>query len=311
VNNNAKSDSYFTQISKMSTPYPLATYKLIFVGDVMLGRTVMTTSIEAGDFSYPFLNVSERLNEADFTFANLENPIISECPIHTTGFKFCALPEMLDGLLLSGIDMVSLANNHSRNYGAQGVNETKKYLLEKGISYVDTNEPNIRKLDNLTVGLVAFDFTVNMPENDDFMEIYRSSQTVDFLIASIHWGVEYTKSPTTNQRKWAMQMVESGADLIIGHHPHWVQTYECLGADDWTSGEIAIDQKSTFQIPIHARPCVPVYYSLGNFVFDQMWSEETRKGSTLILTINEKGEIVNQEVSNTYMQNWAQPIWVE
>ena len=86
------------------------------------------------------------------------------------------------------------------------------------------------------------------------------------------------------QRDWATFMVEAGADVIAGHHPHWVQEIEY------------IDE-------------VPVYYSLGNFVFDQMWSEETKKGLVVKLTF-EDGEIVNEELLPTYMSFHAQPEFV-
>ena len=105
----------------------------------MLGRTVMTTSLDKNDPIYPFRNVYGRLEEADVVFVNLENPIIANCPRKLTGLVFCADPRMLAGLIFSGIDIVSLANNHTRNYGEKGLTETKKYLTDNGIDYTESS----------------------------------------------------------------------------------------------------------------------------------------------------------------------------
>lgn len=307
-----KSRQKTTTLSNISelhtfTPVPetSSTYKLIFVGDVMLGRTVMTKTLELQDPAYPFLNVSEVLNDADFAFANLENPVVSDCPIHTTGFKFCSPPESLNGLVFSGIDMVSLANNHSRNYGTYGVNETKRLLREEGIKHIDTNEPNFFQIGNLRVSFAAFDFVDKLPSETDYQEIYRTSKESDFTIVSVHWGVEYTANPTTQQKQWSQEMVKNGADLIIGHHPHWVQGGECFDAQNVGTYYEQIDSPD-FSNCKNKR----VFYSLGNFVFDQMWSEETKKGAAVVLTINEDGEVVNQEIRTTYMSSWAQPEFI-
>ena len=134
-------------------------------------------------------------------------------------------------------------------------------------------------------GFLGFDLTVKDLTEANLELIKESDPEVDILIVAVHWGVEYTREPTQLQRSQAAQIVESGADIIAGHHPHWVQISETIEGK-------------------------PVYYSLGNFVFDQMWSEETKKGLAVSLTYRD-GELKKIEEHPTYMKEWAQPEWVE
>lgn len=258
--------------------------RLILTGDVMLGRNVEIMSREVGDFSYPFEKVADRLKNADIVFINLENPIVKNCPTHNSGFTFCATPEMIAGLVFSGVDVVNLANNHSGNYGQVGLNQSVENLAEKEILTTGLGKLITLERDGMIFGFLGFDFTVKSPIKADYELIKSSDSQVDFLIVGVHWGVEYTDKPTESQRIWAKQMVEAGADVIAGHHPHWVQESEFIEGK-------------------------PVYYSLGNFVFDQMWSEETRKGLVVALTFK-GGFLQAQEFFPIYIQNWAQPKFV-
>ena len=88
---------------------------------------VMSRSLSLNDYNYPFLKVADVLKKADLTVGNLENPITENCPIINGGFTFCTKKEMMSGLLLAGIDMVSLANNHTNNYGSVGLTQTKNF----------------------------------------------------------------------------------------------------------------------------------------------------------------------------------------
>ncbi len=258
---------------------------VLLAGDVMLGRTVMEKAQELGDSTYPFAKVADETNSVDIVFVNLENPIIENCPVHTDGYKFCSSKEMVEGLVVSGIDIVTLANNHSSNYGQEGLVETVELLDSKDILSTGLGKLETITVKDTTFGFLGFDLLSNVLKTQDLELIKESSEKVDVLIVGVHWGVEYTDKPIGKQRDWASFMVEKGADVIVGHHPHWVQEIEYI--DD-----------------------VPVYYSLGNFVFDQMWSEETKKGLVVKLTY-EDGEIVNEELLPTYMSFHAQPEFVD
>jgi poly-gamma-glutamate synthesis protein (capsule biosynthesis protein) len=109
---------------------------LVFTGDIMLGRSVMSKSLKAKNPNYPFMNVADLLRGADIVFSNLESPIIDNCPYSDSGFKFCSDPKMIEGLKYAGVDIINLANNHILNYGKEGLIQTKKYLDLNGIKWV-------------------------------------------------------------------------------------------------------------------------------------------------------------------------------
>lgn len=260
---------------------------IMLIGDVMLGRTVTIESLDSQkDPVYPFREVLSEMKNNDLTILNLENPIIDKCPRRNDGMVFCAPPEMLKGLVESGVDAVNLANNHTLNYGSTGLVETKAHLREFGINYFDSKETYIKEVNGVTVGFIGFDksqlanptFT-----SDEEAAIRDISSKVDILVVSLHWGVEYQEKPTEGQRKLAIKTIKLGADIIHGHHPHWVQPTENIEG-------------------------VPVFYSLGNFVFDQMWSQKTREGKVARVVIKEN-KVNSVEEKEIFMDDWARPSW--
>lgn len=269
--------------------------EIILVGDIMLGRSVMTTSLDKNDPNYPFLKVADVLRSADLTVANLENPIIQNCPRKTSGLIFCTDPSLAMGLVYAGVDVVNLANNHTGNYGNAGIEETKGILDQKGIVWVDGSVLKIVEKGGIKFGLLGFERSqLANPELLSVEEqlIQESDKLVDVLIISIHWGVEYQDTALPGVQKLASRLVELGADVIHGHHPHWVQNIQYIKDP----------------ISLHT---VPIYYSLGNFVFDQMWSEKTKQGLMIKLTLDESGKFVKDEKVDVYIENVGQPSWLK
>ena len=269
---------------------------LILGGDVMLGRTVMTKSLDEGNTNYPFEKVGEKIKEADLVYVNLENPIIDNCQRHYEGLIFCALPSMLDGLTNNEINIVNLANNHTLNYGQSGLDETVKHLTERNISYAGLGNLTVKEVKGTKFGFVGYDFL----KDEDYEKfkglVERSDELVDVLVVAAHWGAEYAAEPNKYQKSWAKDLVDLGADVIVGHHPHWVQSSEKIDRPAKSDGS--------------DRAPALVYYSLGNLVFDQMWSTKTREGLVMKLTFKGK-ELVKEEELPIYMDNWAQPEFVE
>jgi len=261
------------------------TTTILLTGDVMLGRTVMTRSLDQNNPEYPLEKVAQTLKSADLVFINLENPIISGCKRDYDSLTFCADPSMIQALTNSGVDIVTLANNHSRNYGEEGLKQTIKLLGENNISATVDGSLVVKKIHDFKFGFMGVDFLTREPDENTFKLIKLNADKVDILIVGVHWGQEYTAEPTASQRLWAKSIADSGASVIVGHHPHWIQTVDHINA-------------------------VPVFYSLGNLVFDQMWSEETRKSLVVKLTY-ENGKLINEEFLPTYIKNWAQPEFVE
>ncbi|MEK7168580.1 MAG: CapA family protein [Patescibacteria group bacterium] len=277
--------------SNQLTKPPIDQTTILFTGDIMLGRSVMGEVIDKNDYLYPFRNVQSFLANADITFVNLENAVINNCPRQYKGsFSFCTTPEITKGLQESGVDVVTLANNHSYNFGIDGFEETKKNLSDLGIKSVGwknleiiEKKPPNGESSGTTFGFLGFDYVTSQKNIESDLNLIKESDSqVDVLIVSPHWGEEYKSMANSLQTTVAKQMVENGADLIIGHHPHWVQNSETIGN-------------------------TPVYYSLGNFIFDQMWSEETKRGLVVKITYDGK-EIVKKEEFKTYIPKIGQPL---
>jgi poly-gamma-glutamate synthesis protein (capsule biosynthesis protein) len=231
------------------------------VGDLGLGRFITSTARDKNDFSWSFQKISPWLLLHDFNLANLESPIITDCPTGKTGtFTFCGDTQFLPYLKVNKL-VLNLANNHILNYGTDGLIQTQNFLSENNITYFP--EFATKTVNGINFGFLGYDF-ITYPKLDpqeliDDVKKYDSS--VDWLIVSIHWGNEYLPAAETWRVNLARQLVDAGADIIHGHHPHVWQPYE-----------IYKDK--------------PVFYSFGNFIFDQSWSYETSHSQIAELTLS-------------------------
>lgn len=262
---------------------------LLFTGDVMLGRSVNQRIIINKNRSWPFLYVVDELKEADITYINLESPLISECPSTDKGMKFCGDLGNVDGLVSAGVDVASVANNHATNYGSEGLTETVNILQDKGISVVGTGSSVTLSRKGSNYNFLSYNDVgryQGIAQADSSIlkaQIKSAKELGGLVVVGFHWGEEYKTQPTPRQISLAHMAIESGADLIIGSHPHWVQTKE-------------IYMNKT------------IYYSLGNFVFDQEWSAETKKG--LAVRFSYRGDVLeNTEELPVYIERYGQPRW--
>ncbi|PIW81479.1 hypothetical protein COZ97_01700, partial [bacterium CG_4_8_14_3_um_filter_33_28] len=277
------------------------------VGDIMLSRHVNTKIADNNDDALPFRKLYRILSSADFTFANLESPFYNKGSVVKEGMVFKAEPKTIEGLKLSGIDLVSLANNHFGNQGRVGMNFTYDHLKNNGISYFGAGrdfeqahsplviEKGTNKLSFLSYDGIAPESYKASEKNSGFAwisseekdlkqmenDIKNAKKKSDLVIISFHWGVEYMPDPNKEQINIAKRAIQSGADIIISQHPHVVQ------------GINMIDNKF-------------VAFSLGNFVFDQMWSEETREGVIAKLYIKNK-KILNVALVPIKIEDYNQP----
>ena len=280
-----------------------STISVIFGGDVMLSRVVGQQLEKHHDYSWPFRFVSSTLRSADLTIVNLESPITIKGNhfVPTGSFSFNADPRAIDGLKLAGIDVVCLANNHFANQGARGMLDTFKVLENNGIGYVgagrnfaQSHRPWIKEIKGLKIGFLAYAYpndnsvASNSRPGINTMDIAIAKEDieklkgkVDLIIVIIHAGTEYTNQPNSQQKAFAHQVIEAGADMVVGHHPHWVQTTEVyLGR--------------------------PIIYSLGNLIFDQMWSPETQQGALAQVDIINK-KIKDIKILPLHIYDYGQP----
>lgn len=264
---------------------------LIFVGDIMLSRKVGDRIAAAKDVNFPFQYVKDFLSGADVTFANLENPISNQGADEGHLYSFRARPETKIGLAAAGIDVVSLANNHSFDWGSQALLDTINQLNSVGIAAVGAGadiakayQPIIFDLGGTKIAYFAFTDIepksaaaskfkpgVAWVETEKILDSIKKARVLaDFIVVSLHTGIEYQGQHSKNQEQIADQLLSSGVDLIIGHHPHVRQDYQIQGRQF-------------------------VFYSLGNFIFDQSWSDETSLGYAVEAVI-EKKEIARVSV---------------
>lgn len=232
------------------TPTPKPQLSLGLVGDLGLGRHITSTARSKNDFFWPFRSISPWLQSHDLNLANLESPIIKKCPEGKTGtFTFCGDERFLPYLQSNKL-ILNLANNHILNYGIDGLNQTHTFLFENNILYFP--DFVIKNINGIKLGFLGYDF-ITYPKLDPeqlLSDVKKYDSSVDWLIVSLHWGNEYLPEAESWRVNLARQLVDAGADIIHGHHPHV-----------WQSYEIYKDKA--------------IFYSFGNFIFDQSWSYET------------------------------------
>ncbi|MBN1263388.1 MAG: CapA family protein [Candidatus Pacebacteria bacterium] len=264
--------------SPVFTPSPPpAEITLMVTGDVMLARSLTTEMRRLKDFAYPFKKTAQILSQADLTLINLESPLGNDCVSVDTGMRFCADFRAVEGLIKAGVDLVSLANNHALDQGESGLRETIRLVEENFMTPLGLREPVFWESQGVRLAFLAYN-AVN-PKSDLISwadsevvesEIKRFDLEADVLIVYFHWGKEYEKKPMAGSGtlidpvKLAHLAIDSGADLVLGSHPHVIQENE------WYQGKLIV-------------------YSLGNFIFDQSWSQETQEGLVGKFVLNRGG----------------------
>ncbi len=249
---------------------PGPSVRILFGGDVILTRGVASRMEKSGGAS-PLRELAPRLQAADITFVNLESPF-GEQPIWPASMVFRAVPKAAKVLADAGIDVVSTANNHVRDCGPRGIEFTLEVLEKHRIAAVGTGRDEntaysgaIVERQGLKFGFLAYTFDQNNGNYRDsdpriaMMDIKRMQAGIgsflkakaDAVIVSMHAGIEYNSKPFKPQIDFARAAIDAGAKLVVGHHPHVVQTFEL-----YRDGLIL--------------------YSLGNLVFDQIPPETNR-----------------------------------
>lgn len=277
---------------------------LIAVGDVMLSRGVAHRIRINSDPSYPFLNIRDYLKTADIVFGNLESPITAGPIIHADETIFHANPGIETALKNAGFSVMSLANNHIPDFGDRGIKNTIAYLDTAGIKHsgagIDERnayDPAYIRVNDLTFAFLAYNDTdviplaygadenhsgtalMNIPKME--MSVKRANKSADFVIVSMHAGNEYSHIPNISQKNFARASIDAGADIVIGHHPHVIQPFE--------------KYKGKY-----------IFYSLGNFIFDQAWEKNVREGMAIKAIFTKQG-IENLTFAPVVIENYSQP----
>lgn len=245
---------------------------MVFVGDVMLARNVEQLMRAKGN-KYPFASIDLKdglINPA--IVGNFEAAIPREhVPTPIKQLDFSVDGNFLSTLYDEGFTHVSLANNHAFDFGVSDYEHTRVKLHDNNVvAFGDPNgfsEVSIEylKVEDTTIALIG----INEFYKGNFVEagsqaLRQSKTKSDLQIVYVHWGIEYDLRHSKKQREAAEIFVENGADLIVGHHPHVVQDIDLING-------------------------VPVFYSLGNFIFDQYFSKDVQEGLVLQMSLDIDG----------------------
>lgn len=256
--------------------------RIVFVGDIMMDRGVRTNVHRHGNNDYGTLfEHTAYLYDSDIAFGNLEGPVGTGGRRAGSKFSFRMDTASLTALRNAGFDIVSFANNHVGDYSRDAFMESLRHLQENNILYTGAGEtyaqasaPTISTVRGTRVGflgvsdvgpnwLVATERTPGIllasdPRLSEIIAIAKSQ--TDILIVSFHWGMEYSPA-NARQEKLAHSAIDAGADIVLGHHPHVMQKVE------------------TYKNK-------PIFYSLGNFIFDQYFSLQTMRGMVAEVSID-------------------------
>jgi poly-gamma-glutamate capsule biosynthesis protein CapA/YwtB (metallophosphatase superfamily) len=252
------------------------------VGDMMISRGVARSITRANDPLVPFRKMDEIFRSTDFNFGNLEVPISGNNNVIGKGLVFNMNTRDIAGLKAYNFKVLNLANNHALDQGVSGVRRTREFLNEHGFIHLGTGDnleqawqPKTITVKGVKIGFVGASYaSVNdggVARNEFVARIEDKerlkmaieqlrAEGADFIVATMHAGVEYTRRPHQPQIDFARNAIDFGADIVIGAHPHWAQIFETY--------------KGKY-----------IFYSLGNFIFDQEWSRDTKEGLALKITL--------------------------
>lgn len=257
-----------------------------FVGDMMFDRHVRKHNDSKQYKNVISDDLKKLLSQTDLLVGNLEGPISTgvsvsnDRSIEMNQFTFTFSPVVADFLKEVGFDAVSIGNNHILNYGNDGLRQTKQFLTNSDIGYF--GDPHDEKSawtieeNGISLAFVAenhFD-GITTAKTAELVRTLKNQH--DHVIVFAHWGDEYEPLPSERQKTAARALSHAGASLIIGAHPHVIQTNDTFEGTD-------------------------IYYSLGNFIFDQYWMESVRCGAILQFQIT-KEEIIPTGSFSSYLE---------
>lgn len=262
-----------------------ASLTILFTGDVLLDRSIRPMAERRGT-AWLFNNVTPVFRQADAVVINLECPLTTRTTPLNKRFIFRGEPEWAKDLRQVGITHAAIANNHTNDQGRQGLADTYQALHTSGItplgygySMEEQLTPTVIRKKGIKVAV--FNAVLFPLENWQYAEgqpdvcrpsidrltsrirQYKAEHPSSFIVAVLHWGTEFQPHPHVQQRHYAHKLMQAGTDAIIGHHPHVVQPMEYINSR-------------------------PVFYSLGNFVFDQS-HPDCRKAVMALLRFKASG----------------------
>ncbi|WP_082232704.1 CapA family protein [Halobacillus massiliensis] len=256
-----------------------------FVGDMMFGRYV-TEVTSKKSYDYLFDNVRPLLENSDYVAGNFEHPVVTEenaAPIDKP-YNFKTEPEAVTALKNANFTVANLANNNTLDYGVQGLTETIQTFNEAEIGFVgagqslaEAEQIHYAEYNGITVATLGFNDVLDSStraresgggvlgaDPQTFLPLIKEAdENADLVFVNVHWGKEYEHQVEPKQRDYAHAMADAGADAIFGTHPHVLS-------------------------PIEKYNDTMIFYSLGNFIFDQGWTR-TKESAIVQYHLQEDG----------------------
>jgi poly-gamma-glutamate capsule biosynthesis protein CapA/YwtB (metallophosphatase superfamily) len=262
-------------------PLPPPSTTIVAVGDILLGRSLGVLMEQTGDPSLPFAGISRELTSADITFGNLEGPFCGEPPYPSAGMVFRVRPSAVAGLQRAHFNVMSVANNHFENGGDACMRFSLEHLrlagiatTGAGVTYEDAHAPAIVVRNRVRFAFLGYTYALRNDEpgathpviagrNPESVrrDVRAALARADAVIVSVHDGTEYTARVAPETVEFAHAAIDAGASVVLGHHPHVPQRVEMYHGG-W------------------------IFYSLGNFVFQQTRPPETRTALMARLTFS-------------------------
>ncbi len=265
---------------------------LLFIGDMMFDRYIRQVAEKKG-YNFLFQGVDNLLEDNDLVIGNLEGPITGNQSMSASSefgarenYIFTFDPQVANVLKNHNINLVNISNNHILNFDKNGLEQTKKYLDNSGIRYFcdpDNSELRIAnyELQGLKIAFACYNQFESGGEEKTFNDIKMAEKRADLVILYTHWGKEYEMEPLEKTKNLAHKFIDTGVDMIIGTHPHVAQERE-------------VYKNKT------------IYYSLGNFIFDQYFDPNTTKGLAVKAVIDPENKNINYEEYDLRLKNNGQ-----
>lgn len=263
-------------------------------GDIIPARSVNNSVVVHHDPLWPYEKIADKFKQkkSDALFINLESPLLPDCKPTIEGMVFCGESQNIDGLKYIGVTVANLANNHQGNYGLPGIQSTLNILTSNGILPTGTNGAVFKDIRGKKFAFLGYN-DIGAPENgiswaDETRiktEVSAAKSQSDIVLVQFHWGIEYQNQPSLKQRALGHLAIDSGADLVIGNHPHWIEPVEIY------KGKI-------------------ITYAHGNFIFDQMWSQKTREG-VIGWYVFYDNQLIDIEYLPLQIDDYGQPHFVD
>lgn len=269
-----------TETTPAPTMTPSPPVKILFTGDAMFDRNIRAVA-EKNNYSFILEEMTDYLKGFNLVITNLEGPITdneSQSIDSEVGsidnYIFTFDPQITSVLKENNFALLNLGNNHILNFDEEGLEQTTTYLKESNLLYFGDTGTNLvspsisQHFENLKIIFINYNQFTGQGIESTLELISQLKPQTDFLVLYAHWGEEYQEEPNETIKEQAYKFIDQGVDIIVGSHPHVIQTHEMYQGKH-------------------------IYYSLGNFVFDQYFSEETQQGLLVEVEIQKgiEGEI--------------------